>query len=920
MNKTTFSLFPVLITVLLAAGFGTRLYAAWHYRFSTNSDIGINALMARHISQGTHYPVFFYGQSYMGTMEAFLSAPFYRLFGHGLFQATLGSVLISFLAHLMLFLCALELGGRKAGLIALILGAYGSSIFFYYFAFLGYPSLLFTGLFCIYSCIRILKSNTSDKVGRWWISLGIAAGLGWWSNQLVVVFLAPCILLLLLHEPRKCGFISRAALASLAFIMAGSPWFYMVVKDPRAMLFIRDVGVVDIANNLSVYGDLFLDLFDFFRGSVAWAVTGFIVLFWCVAIYLKRLLMSGFSSHYMHLYLPALIMMFSCLFTITSGRFSHVPAVRYLLPAFPAILLIISIAIADLYQRGKSMQALIVLISMSLSQVLSFPLNAASDDAPGRIKELHEFVQMKNIDALWGDFTTHWINFAAEEKIISTSYPHFDRYRPYRAAAATAERIGIMNNFNNFDRFMRRTGANAKHAEAGSFSVQYDLMHPLRVLSYIPATSLLNDVALQKQPAARYFMDGNIDTPPQGFLERSVMLTNLYTVQFDFQSPLNISGLHILGPGGEIPSLQQIDVVLPDGMTSNVFSSDGVDRWFWSGPRAYCAGPLLHGEYRFAPVTANSMMLTIPVTDRGQPKVTEILIISDFEANGTEWHSSLDKLKAVLDEYATPDRQICAPRWVSEHLHARWNGFVKFIHTNYYRQYDGFDRYESPVVLVEPSPGDLLLLNQEHYDSTRQLLQDEGYKFIATNIGPWQLITVTGSSDHPRYYYWTEFGLFYADALVSLAQKSDYIKNITPNSGLILFDKKAALHDLSIIDKTEYKAGDIFTMRYLWHCASAIDPAEYAVFVHFKTGGKEAVFQDDHVFLYNTPLSAIMTQQDITTFEVNRNILIPENVEPGVYTIHIGIYNRVNGDRLKPSTHLPNRKGSVETPASIKVL
>ena len=38
-------------------------------------------LAALHIARGEDFPVFFYGQEYMGTLEAYLAAPLVALFG-----------------------------------------------------------------------------------------------------------------------------------------------------------------------------------------------------------------------------------------------------------------------------------------------------------------------------------------------------------------------------------------------------------------------------------------------------------------------------------------------------------------------------------------------------------------------------------------------------------------------------------------------------------------------------------------------------------------------------------------------------------------------------------------------------------------------------------------------------------------------
>ncbi|MFI6762436.1 ArnT family glycosyltransferase [Micromonospora sp. NPDC050417] len=46
-----------------------------------NSDEGAAALAALHIGEGRHWPIFFYGQDYMGTLHSYLAAPFVQALG-----------------------------------------------------------------------------------------------------------------------------------------------------------------------------------------------------------------------------------------------------------------------------------------------------------------------------------------------------------------------------------------------------------------------------------------------------------------------------------------------------------------------------------------------------------------------------------------------------------------------------------------------------------------------------------------------------------------------------------------------------------------------------------------------------------------------------------------------------------------------
>src|ERR1700692_3795897 len=60
----------------------------------TNSDEAIIGLQALHILTRGELPIFASGQSYMGTIEAYLGACFFQLFGPSTFALRLGLVIM----------------------------------------------------------------------------------------------------------------------------------------------------------------------------------------------------------------------------------------------------------------------------------------------------------------------------------------------------------------------------------------------------------------------------------------------------------------------------------------------------------------------------------------------------------------------------------------------------------------------------------------------------------------------------------------------------------------------------------------------------------------------------------------------------------------------------------------------------------
>ena len=113
---------PVVLlgtALLVAAGFKLALVVQGRVPF--NADEAIVALMARHILHGER-PIFFYGQAYMGSLDAFLVAAGFRLFGEQVWVIRLVQALI----YLGTLITTAALGrrafaSRRVGALAVLL-------------------------------------------------------------------------------------------------------------------------------------------------------------------------------------------------------------------------------------------------------------------------------------------------------------------------------------------------------------------------------------------------------------------------------------------------------------------------------------------------------------------------------------------------------------------------------------------------------------------------------------------------------------------------------------------------------------------------------------------------------------------------------------------------------------------------------
>ncbi len=176
----------------------------------TNSDEGTIGMMAMHIAYHGDHPIFFYGQNYMGPLEAYLGAALFQLFGISVFTLRLGMILLFALFLASTYLLTSLLYTKKLALVVLILLSLGSRVFFAeeLTAIGGYTeTLLFGSLaFLLASWLSLSVPAYDQRLSlrnHWWRFVGyscwgLVVGLGLWSDFLVLPFVLMTGLLLVL--------------------------------------------------------------------------------------------------------------------------------------------------------------------------------------------------------------------------------------------------------------------------------------------------------------------------------------------------------------------------------------------------------------------------------------------------------------------------------------------------------------------------------------------------------------------------------------------------------------------------------------------------------------------------------------------------------------------------------------------------
>ncbi|RAO49014.1 hypothetical protein GAR06_01385 [Micromonospora saelicesensis] len=232
-----------LTGLAVLAGVGYRLWLLLHAAPPTNSDEATMGLAALHIARGEGFPVWFYGQQYMGTLEAYLAAPVFALAGG---PSLLGLRLPTLALYALFLLLAWRLtlrltGDRWFGLLMVTLLALGSDriVKNQLIAGGGYPEMNAVGAALALLAVDLATGRpgrrsadaerpggrTADaarpgrRLARWG-AWGFLAGLMLWVDPLVLPYVAATGAVLVVFCRRELWGAAGALLGAAAVLGA----------------------------------------------------------------------------------------------------------------------------------------------------------------------------------------------------------------------------------------------------------------------------------------------------------------------------------------------------------------------------------------------------------------------------------------------------------------------------------------------------------------------------------------------------------------------------------------------------------------------------------------------------------------------------------------------------------------------------
>lgn len=237
-----------LLVALVLAGVAFRLafFAFALDRLPVSSDEAWPGLMARHVLRG-EFPVFYWGQNYMGAQECYLEAALFAGLGATRFSLRLLPLAVSLLFLWVSYALARRIYNREVGLWTLALLAVPAP----YLALCGtmipppnYLAVATLGSLALLLTHRLAFEPDAPAPGSTrrlglFIGLGAVLGFAFWLHLLIVSTVLVALLFLFLRDkalPIRRGFWAMTA----AFVLAGLPFWWFNATHEFATF--RDVG------------------------------------------------------------------------------------------------------------------------------------------------------------------------------------------------------------------------------------------------------------------------------------------------------------------------------------------------------------------------------------------------------------------------------------------------------------------------------------------------------------------------------------------------------------------------------------------------------------------------------------------------------------------------------------------------------
>ena len=782
---------PLLVALVTGIGLIIRLCMAWAMRYpACNGDFSIIGLMARHMAEGSDYPVFAYGVAYMGSLEPALAALLAKLLHVEVsaFIVNLSPALVGTLLLPLMYLFGRDAGSRRAGLLAMLFCLVGSDTLLHNSVAPrgGYMNVMVGGLLALWLACRIASRECRGEFVSWrtYLWMGLAAGVAWWVTQLVAVFLLAALVVLLAGF--RWRMVRVGLIPALAGVLIGSlPWWgWNITHQWGSLDFGGGMEKVPFSHGIVSFGHMFLrliemDPFASWRGAprlivLLGLVGGF------VGLLFRNRAHKPTDARFFFKLGTLLLALFMIAVYSTSG-FSRVNTTRYLLPLFPAIAIMVAVSCDWLIERVRLPWGWAAFILLIPPNILLLPHMFDGVQAECSRWEMAEQLTKEMAPLCDGNFvgdlyTTHWLNFASREQLCLATLP-LERYAPYARRVELAERRAYVNGYGNLGAFLQATKSTSRHTTVGTMCIDYGLIPPSCKWRYVEPRDIQGPAVLT---------DSILDTTWNTLLKPGAT----GTLSFAFGRPVPLCGIRLFSLHNTYA--WQISVEGRKDATSpwQVLQPPmGITSCFWSGPYVMIDGIQYFQELRFnspeGGIREVRLQLHGPQDGEEPVRLSEALFLEAEETSrgtaGEGWATADDPAAVVARSVTALQKErltrFFAPRWLAERISVSTSNltatvlpslFARSIH-----EMAGSDSRDPIPLTFSVNTG--LFMDPRDVPRTRAVLKAAELTWQEIPLGPITLMNVapdrlSHAGSMGSRIFWTEHGGFSANFSKEKAQ------------------------------------------------------------------------------------------------------------------------------------------------------
>lgn len=683
----------LLLALAMLLGFSLRLYIA-RAAFATSFDSSTVGLMAMRILEGDR-PLFYYGQLYMGSLEAYVAALMFAVFGVSTTVLALAPILFSVALIVATYFLFREISvGERWVSFAAALSVAASSVHGLWYTLAtygGYPEYLFFGTMYLWLSLRLAFRSLSKR-SRWThaLGLGVIAALAVWTHLASTVYIATG-LIVMLGVCALRGFRRGHLVPLLWSVGIGCLGFIPFFIERTRLTSMSLVHAPLRLENVPEGWDSFLRLLQ----AHLWApdadnVTRLVVLVFLLmaAIYyvMSLILADSWITRAKRATPLLFALVFIALFSPHPMAQSNAP--RYLLPIFTMAYAAALSAGFLLRFRVLRVAAILPVVVLSVFQVRA-ALIYVSKEAPKKdatvreMRRTHAAVQnlgLKHIYIVGNEVDGHMgqeYTFYAKDSVKFVSLYSNRTYSDEISAECDPRSAFLVQRWHS-DR-VRDALYSAGVIRYKEVQIGRDLFYDIRAPHFDERSIRPKNVTIKTEGAVRgdgtFLFDRNVAT--RLHMTPSIETQSTAVVTIDMGESMVISGVDIddLAQSGAMRHFgvevsrdgERYYAIRPPADLLSVYSC---------GNKVYMLGLDSRWQLRIPPTTARYVRVTMGLVEKEKAQewsIYEMYVMSGSERTGPVAQSEVKAIRADIDDLRLST--VAADRWLSYQLGFRSHGF-----------------------------------------------------------------------------------------------------------------------------------------------------------------------------------------------------------------------------------------------------